>query len=71
MTSSPDAAVVGTYVTEQEAQQAVDRLREAGIEAVDLDRVSDDAWQVEVPSAHRQQALDELKLMEQHNIADL
>lgn len=69
--NSPDTAVVGTYVTEQEAEDARARLREVGIEPVGVTHVSDDAWQVDVPSAHRPQALEELQLMEQHNITDL
>lgn len=71
MTDSPEAAVIGTYVTEQEAEDARTRLREVGIGPVGVTHMSDDAWQVDVPSAYRQQALEELELMEQHNITDL
>ena len=70
MTPRPGMTVVGTYLTEREAGQARERLLAAGIDPVEITELAADAWQVGVPARHHDPALQELELMEQHNIAD-
>jgi hypothetical protein len=57
-------AVVGTYPTEDAARVAEDRLRANGFTRVGVQSADDDVWQVTVPDANRDGALDELRRME-------
>lgn len=59
---------VGNYLTEDTARQAEDRLREAGIDDVDVANPEPDLWRVRVANRHRDRALDVLRKLEEEVI---
>ena len=70
MATSPEMAVVGTYVSEEEAEQAREHLIVTGVEPIEVNQRASDVWQVEAPSGRQDEALAALQRMEQHTISD-
>lgn len=66
MDDARDTAVVGTYLSRDQAERARDHLREEGLDDVAIiEPVDDDAWQVRVPAEHREEALGQLQRVHQ------
>lgn len=70
MTSPPEMSVVGTYPTEDEAERARAHLSDRGLAPVEIKQLDDNVWQVEAPTTRREEALDEIRTMEQHTVTD-
>lgn len=66
MTDRVDRPVtVGTYVNEELAETAAGYLRESDIDRVEIVKVSDGVWQVQVPWELSARAVEELRPHEQ------
>lgn len=63
-----DPVVVGSYVDEDRAGEAAERLRSAGFEDVAAEEITSGVWQVRVPSHDAQGALHELQPREARSI---
>lgn len=69
MITDPDSpVVVGSYVDEDRAEEAADHLRSKEIDGIEIEEVTSGVWQLRVPTADAQRALQHLQPQEQRSI---
>lgn len=64
-TASDDPTLVGTFASQHDAEAAEQRLETQGIEPITVEDVGDGTWKVHAPAARKQEALEQLQILEQ------